>query len=375
MFLLHLSFRINKEISSESTKPLFYVIDDSICKLTGKLVEYASYIYDHVSGRTVLGYQKLVLGIFNGSHFLPIRSSICMGKRKPNRKSKSSKYKKVPKSERISLDSQGAKERAEINESKLKKALKMLKLVQKKGFGANYVLFDSWFCFNSFIKQIVDLKLNVICQLKNFPKANKYWYKGKLYSLKELFAYYGKSKMRMVKKYQYKRSIMTVTIPNSDIFMKIVFVHNEGKEKWHAFAPTDEKLSAKKILEYYSQRWSIEVFFKNCKQYLNFGKEQMSNFDSRIACDALVYARYIILTYLAFKDNSGFNSTFDKVLGKHREKTFGARLLLFFFDKLLYIYNEVRQLILEGANRKAIKLLDAFMEFSGDFCNVEPDLK
>jgi hypothetical protein len=118
LFLLHLSFRINKEISSESTKPLFYVIDDSICKLTGKLVEYASYIYDHVSGRTVLGYQKLVLGIFNGSHFLPIRSSICMGKRKPNRKSKSSKYKKVPKSERISLDSQGAKERAEINESK-----------------------------------------------------------------------------------------------------------------------------------------------------------------------------------------------------------------------------------------------------------------
>jgi hypothetical protein len=187
LFLLHLSFRINKEISSESTKPLFYVIDDSICKLTGKLVEYASYIYDHVSGRTVLG-------IFNGSHFLPIRSSICMGKRKPNKKSKSSKYKKVPKSERISVDSQGAKERAEINESKLKKALKMLKLVQKKGFGANYVLFDSWFCFNSFIKQIVDLKLNVICQLKNFPKANKYWYKGKLYSLKELFTTMEKAK-------------------------------------------------------------------------------------------------------------------------------------------------------------------------------------
>ncbi|MCD6441118.1 MAG: hypothetical protein J7L86_04965, partial [Candidatus Marinimicrobia bacterium] len=42
----------------------------------------------------------------NGSHFLPIRSSICMGKRKPNKKSKSSKYKKVPKSERISVDSQ-----------------------------------------------------------------------------------------------------------------------------------------------------------------------------------------------------------------------------------------------------------------------------
>jgi len=37
--------------------------------------------------------------------------------------------------------------------------------------------------------------------------------------------------------------------------------------------------------------------------------------------------------------------------------------------------NEVRQLILEGANRKAIELLDAFMEFSGNFCNVEPDLK
>ena len=57
--------------------------------------------------------------------------------------------------------------------------------------------------------------------------------------------------------------------------MKIVFVQNNGSDKWYAFAATNSALSSQKILEYYSQRWSIEVFFKNCKQYLNYGKEQM----------------------------------------------------------------------------------------------------
>ena len=134
----------------------------------------------------------------------------------------------------------------------------------------------------------------MICQLKNLPRPNQYMYKNKSYSLAQLYAYIAKHRMRMVKKYGYRRCIITVSIPKSDYKMKIVFVQNNDEKKWHAFGSTDHQLSAHKILEYYSQRWSIEVFFKNCKQYLNYGKEQVSNLDSIIASDAVVFTRYAV---------------------------------------------------------------------------------
>ena len=99
------------------------------------------------------------------------------------------------------------------------------------------------------------------------PRANKYSFKGKNYSLKELNSYFAKPKMRTVRRYCYKRAVLTVNIPRAEIQMKIVFILNDGENNWHAFSSTDAKLSANKILEYYSKRWSIEVFF--------YGKEKI----------------------------------------------------------------------------------------------------
>lgn len=373
-FILNLSFRVNqamhkgfKEKTGKDGKfaersEEFFVVDDTITSVSGKLIEFASYVYDHTKGKCVLGFQKLVLGIFNGSHLIPISNHICTSKKKPDAKSKAKKYKKIPKSERIHPESPGALERAAIDQTKLDKVISMLRQALKKGFTASTVLFDSWFCFNSFIIKIVEsLKLHLICQLKNMPRTNKYLYRGKNYSLNELFSYYAKPRLRWIKKHQFKRSVIIVGLPGSDVQLKIVFVQNEGEEKWHAFAGTDTTLSAITILENYSQRWSIEVFFKNCKQYLNLGKEQMSNLDSIIACDALVFMRYIFLTYLAYLENSSFYDKFDAVRNVHSANTFGMRLLKFFFNKLLFVIREVCELIKDGLHEKAVELLESFV--------------
>ena len=364
LFLSCISFQIYKKIKPKIGKELFFVIDDTITTVTGKLVESASYIYDHATGKTVLGFQKLILGLFDGSHFIPINNRICPGKKQPVVNSKAKKYKKIPKSQQIEPQSPGAIEREEMDQTKLTKTISMLKAAKRKGFRAETVMFDSWYCFNSFIIKLAEiLHLHVICQLKNMPRTNKYMYQGKSYSLKELFAYYGKSKLRMVKKYQFKRSCLTVSLPKSNVKMKIVFVLNEGEEKWHAFASTNIQLSAQKILEYYSQRWSIEVFFKNCKQYLNYGKEQMSNLDSIIACDALVFLRYMVLTYLAYLNQSSFYEKFNTLRKKHTTNVYGMRLLKFFFNKLQFIINEVCNLIKKDQKEKALNLLENMADF------------
>jgi len=359
IFTLNLSCQIEKNIGSKSalTTEKFFVIDDTITEVSGKLIESASYIYDHTIGRSVLGFQKLVLGIYTSDRFIPVSQRICVSKKRPDKKSKAEKYTKIAKSDRIHPESPGAKEREELDKTKLEKSYSLLKEAKKKIKDINYVLFDSWFCFNCFIKQVKSLGIEVICQLKNMPKANKYSYNGKSYSLKELYNYFAKPKMRTVKKYCYKRAVLTVTIPGGEIQMKIVFILNEGENNWHAFSSTDAKLSANKILEYYSKRWSIEVFFKNCKQYLNFGKEQMSNLDSIIASDALAFLRYSILTYLSFKENHRFYHVLEKNRDHRKTITYGVRLLQYFLNKLKYVIDIVCNLIQENKNQVAINIL------------------
>ena len=361
LFVMKISKTAHQTINNSiPLEELFYVLDDTITEVSGKLVEGASYIYDHVSGKSVLGFQKLVLGIFNGSQFIPVSQRFCSSKKSPRAKSKALKYKKIPKIERIAQDSPGALEREQLQMTKLKKAIGQLKEALKKGIKAKTVMFDSWFCFNSFIIQIVEqLELDVICQLKNLPRANKYIYKGKSYSLKELFCYFGQIKLRHIKKNLFKQSQLTVCLPNSIVKMKIVFVQNDGSDKWYAFSATNPALSSQKVLEYYSQRWSIEVFFKNCKQYLNYGKEQMSNLDSIIACDALVFMRYIFLSYLAFKENVTFYEKFNSLYKSQATKVFGIELLNFFFNRLQYMVQQIRNLLERGLNEQAIVILDA----------------
>lgn len=359
IFTLNLSCEVDKNMESKSGSATvkFFVLDDTIAEVSGKLIECASYIYDHTIGRSVLGFQKLVLGIYTSDRFIPVSQRICVGKKRPNKKSKARKYIKIPKSDKIHPESAGAKERAELDKNKLDKSYSLLKEAKKKIKDVNYVLFDSWFCFNCFIKQVKSLGIEVICQLKNMPRTNKYSYNGKDYSLKELYNYFAKPKMRTVKKYCYKRAVLTVNIPGEEIQMKIVFILNEGENNWHAFSSTDAKLSANKILEYYSIRWSIEVFFKNCKQYLNFGKEQMSNLDSIIASDALVFLRYSILTYLSFKENHRFYEVLEKNRNNRKIITYGVRLLQYFLNKLKYIIDIVCKLIQDNEKQEAIDIL------------------
>jgi transposase len=146
--------------------------------------------------------------------------------------------------------------------------------------------------------------------------------------------------------------------------MKIVFVLNEGQEKSHAFGATNIKLSAKKILSDYSQRWSIEVFFKNAKQYLNYGKEQVSNFDSIVACDALVLLRYCFLTYLAFKSKSSF---YDHVCNLRKQKLtqcFGIQLLMYFLNRLKAVIQHACYLIENQMVDQALNLLKSLADYS-----------
>ena len=78
-----------------------------------------------------------------------------------------------------------------------------------------------------------------------------------------------------------------------------------GKKDWALFLTTDLSLSAARILELYSLRWGIEVYFKEAKQHLSWLKEQTETFASHIASLHLSAVRYTLLLYAKIQNNIG----------------------------------------------------------------------
>ena len=66
-------------------------------------------------------------------------------------------------------------------------------------------------------------------------------------------------------------------------------------DTWVVFLCTDVHLSETKILEIYSLRWSIEVYFKEIKQNLGFLKEQSGRYQLAYASVHLAGLRYLLL--------------------------------------------------------------------------------
>ena len=76
-----------------------------------------------------------------------------------------------------------------------------------------------------------------------------------------------------------------------------IFLIQYGKcPNWKVMITTDLSLSFNKTFEVYQIRWGIEVIFKECKQYLNLGKCQSTNFNNQIADCTVCFITHTILT-------------------------------------------------------------------------------
>jgi len=80
--------------------------------------------------------------------------------------------------------------------------------------------------------------------------------------------------------------------------VRLVFstpVRAASANTWVVFLCTNVKLSEAQILEVYSLRWSIEVYFKEIKQNLGFLKEQSGRYQMAYASVHLATLRYLLL--------------------------------------------------------------------------------
>ena len=63
-----------------------FILDDTTDRRVGRHLENVSYVFDHVIGKTLLGFKHLVLGFFDGTTFIPLDFSIHAEQRLRGRK-------------------------------------------------------------------------------------------------------------------------------------------------------------------------------------------------------------------------------------------------------------------------------------------------
>lgn len=143
----------------------------------GKEVELMSRQYDHVSKTFVKGFNMLQIGWTDGVSFFPVNSALMSSKREENR------YCEV-KEEKSDPRTCGGKRRAEAVKAKTTVAVDMLEQAINSGITGDYVLMDTWFTTEPFIKQINEIGLDVIGMVK--PLRQRYIYNGQSLDLRKL---------------------------------------------------------------------------------------------------------------------------------------------------------------------------------------------
>ena len=57
---------------------------------------------------------------------------------------------------------------------------------------------------------------------------------------------------------------------------------------------TELDLEVAEMLDYYARRWTIEVYFRDCRQLSGLGKGQSETFDAVVARVSIVMIRYLL---------------------------------------------------------------------------------
>ena len=277
-----------RPLTDEDRKEVF-IVDDSIYeRLNAKTVELCAWQYDHTDHKNKKGFRFLQVAWSDGNTFLPVSFSLLSAKNK------------VCEAEKVDRRTYSGKRKAQAQRKATDVVIELLKAAIKEGITAHYVLFDSWFSSPKMFHALRKLKLHAVCMIKRSTKVY-YRYNGELVDVKTIFNTEKKRRGRS----RYLLSVIVESELNGKVIpIKLVYVRNRNKRNdYLVLATTDITLSEDEVIQLYGKRWSIEVYFKICKQYLQFSKYQGLSYDGIFAHTITVAVSYLILAVKHREEN------------------------------------------------------------------------
>lgn len=330
-----------KEVADKSA----FILDDTTFTKTGRRIEQISRVFDHVAGRKghKLGFKDLTLGLFDGKSFNPLDFTLQAEKRLKKARHRKEQYRKQRNSK-----SCGAKRIRECHVSKITNGLAMLKRAVKQGFRAKYVLVDSWFSSHEFIQTVRGLgkePMHLICGIRQDARYYTYHEESlNAHELHKVLKSEGTEKRCRKRNTRYYEVVVDYEGIGK---VKLFYCRFPYQKKWRLFLSTDTSLGFLSMLEIYSVRWTIEVFFKEAKQYLKLGTCQSRDFDAQIAHVTTCYLLYILLAYFrrvnAYESLDGLFATIkDDLIEKNMA------------ERLWEMFDELLQVVIDGIAKSGI---------------------
>jgi len=298
--LYKVTFRLIGKVQHLSTRvqtERCLIVDDTDLKKTGRRIELVSKIYSHVTHSFSLGFKGLFLGYHDGSSFFGLDHSEHGEKGSNTKRPYGMKKKELKKrySKKRKKDTCGYCRKEEYFQNKIKQLISMVRNAIKEGIRFDYLLVDSWFTCHEIIQFIKTRRIK--CHFLGMIKMGKtnYTYKGKSVTSTQLAKSLNRNKkVKYCKKLKCWYSEAIVDFKGYEV--KIFFCRGSKRSDWHGLLTTNTSLNFEEAYRIYSKRWTIEVFFKECKQYLGLGKCQSKDFDAQIASITICLLQYNMLS-------------------------------------------------------------------------------
>ena len=272
-----------------------FILDDTIESKRGKRIEgVCDRLFSNKESRLVRGLNMVSLSYNDGYSNFILDFALKFNK---NLRVSLKEFK-----HQFYYSSDAHKRKKEGLQSKLEIALSMVRRALRAGIRADYLLVDSWYSKPVFIKQIKEMKLDIITRIANNPKI---WHftQNKHKTLNRIYTMLIKTTRR---KRGYYNSIQytycsTILKHQSAGRVKIVFLAT--KNNLVPLLSTDTTLTDERIIEIYKRRWNIEQGYKELREYFGFGKEENRIYEALIARITLSLLSYNIVSYLNRIDN------------------------------------------------------------------------
>lgn len=260
------------------------IIDDTAKEKTGRRVENSSWFVDHCRKVYYMGYQAIVAAWHNGVVSIPLDFELKIGKARVKHANKSHYCKGTHTEQRQRMARQ---KKTKIAESFIRRAL-------QRGFRFRYLLWDSWynnsgslrFVFGTLRSKGIDL----VAMVKR--DGQRYLWGDKFMTIKELYRKSGKWQQNKATGIMYKSTVVAVldkqsaNQPESQTvlgYVRMCFFKYPQHKRYKALICTDMNLEEMEILSIYLRRWSIEVVFKELKQYFGYDQSKSSKYAPQIA--------------------------------------------------------------------------------------------
>lgn len=338
-----------------------FVLDDNDIKKTGKTFEFISRVFNHVTKLFHLGFKMLALGYCNGKSLIALNFSLHREKGQKGNYGLSKKEIALQFSNKRDSQFPGYKRITELDKKK-EVAVSMLERAVRNGFMATYVLMDSWFVNDYMIKSIRSTKkggMHILgmCKLDR----RKYLVDKKGLNARQLITKYERKRGKYSRKY--KSTYISLVVDYKGEKVKLFLIRYHRSKNRNVLLTTNLAFFFTTAIELYQIRWTIEVLFKECKQYLHLGCGQNTDFDGQIADATLALATHTILT---LQKRFSAYGTMDEPFRETRQQlpglTLWKRLIKIFIKmpvKLTMVMNIDREETIESLLYKTIGPADS----------------